>query len=111
MKKALRVLSSIIAQLLIWIVAYSCFFGFIADSIKHFLGDTLYSTYGKALRPYMLLYFFVIFILTEIAALVSNKLIKIQKYTYLYAFVTLLINVIIFYLIINYIVLRYEFVV
>lgn len=107
MKKLLLVITSIITQLLIWALAFFAFFWFIEDIIKNLLGDILYNTYGKAVRPYMLLYFVLIFIIAEVAALLSNKIIKMKNHIFLYVFFTLAVNVIILGLIIENVIFKY----
>lgn len=92
MKKLILLITSTITPLFIWALSYYTFHWFIQDIIRESLGVIFYNSYGRAARKYIFLYFVIVFIIAEVAAVLTKKLIKIDINIFLYALFMLAVN-------------------
>lgn len=74
MKKIVYPFAGLIVESLVWMSALFIWSQYLTDAIAAWLGEAYWNSFGAAARPYMVLYFLVIFLLLTLCVVLMNRL-------------------------------------
>lgn len=73
-KKIVYPFAGLIVESLVWMSALFIWSQYLTDAIAAWLGEAYWNSFGAAARPYMVLYFLVIFLLLTLCVVLMNRL-------------------------------------